>query len=333
MWRTRLCDLLGIEYPIIEGGLGIPGNGELAAAISNAGALGQIGFNPGDEPPEKQGENLRKHIRICKSLTKKPFGVNVALVMVGPERERSESSLDIIIEERVPVVSVSGGSPNIATKKLHAAGIKVIHMALNVQHARSAEAAGVDAVIASGFDAGGLLGPDEIPTLVLVPLVAEAVKIPVIAAGGIADARGFLAALALGADGIQMGTRFLATSECFVHPAYKKAIVEAGPTDTVVTRRNTFPMPRVRSLRNALTIKLAELDRKGAPPEEIRAAMAARAATAAEMHGDMKDGDPICGISAALVKEILPAGEVVRRIIADAQASLDRCNAIASGKR
>ncbi|MBI4304610.1 MAG: nitronate monooxygenase [Chloroflexi bacterium] len=323
MWRTRVCDLLGIEYPILEGGMSIPGNGELAAAVSNAGGLGMVGSNPGWSPPDKQLENLKKHIRIARSLTSKPFGVNITIAI---HEERVRQIIDLATEEKVAVIVTSGGDPRRFAEQIKASGARFLHVALNVKQAQRAESAGADIVIASGVDAGGLLGADEIPAFVLVPLVVDAVKVPVVAAGGIGDARGFVAALALGAQGIQMGTRFMATQECHAHQNFKEAITKAGDTDTLVTRRN-LPI-RARSLKTDFTKQLAEMDRKGCSAEEMTAFMAPGRVREGIILGDLVTGDPMCGTIAAMIKDIPPAAEVVKRIIDGAEAILNRCNSL-----
>jgi len=322
MWRTRVCELLGIEYPILEGGMSIPGNGQLAAAVSYVGALGMVGWNPGWSLPDEHLGNLRKHIRTARSLTDKPFGVNIPLA-VGSENT-VKASLDLAIDERVPVVVTSGGDPKLFTEYVKVGGAKVLHVVLNVRQAQRAESAGVDAIIASGVEAGGLLGPDETSTLVLVPAVVDAVKLPVVAAGGIADARGFIAALALGAEGIQMGTRFLATEECHAHQNFKEAIVKAGDRDTVVTRRR-LPV-RARSLKSAFVKHLEDMDREGRSVEEIVAFLGPGRTTEGIMLGDVEEGDLLCGAIAALIHDIPTAGQVVRRIVDDATAVMNRCN-------
>ena len=222
MWKTRVTELLGIEYPIIQGGLSMAGNGELAAAVSNAGGLGMIGSNPGWVPAEQRKENLRHHIRTAKALTSKPFGVNFTLFTL---RDVAEQQMDVAIEEGVKVAVSSGGNPRLFTRKLKDAGLLVMQVVGNQRQAKTAEEAGVDIIIAEGYEAGGNNFPDELTTMVLIPYIVDAVNVPVVAAGGIADSRAFMAALALGAQAVQMGTAFIPTKECHVHQAYKEAIV------------------------------------------------------------------------------------------------------------
>ena len=182
-WNTRICGLLGIEHPILEGAIGILANGELAGAVSEAGALGVIGWNPGWTPPEHHLDNLRRHIRAAKAITTKPFGVNIPLMLPPALARRPVEVLELCAEEQVKVLVTSGGSPVLLTRQAKEAGFKVLHVVLNTEMARKAEAAGVDSVIATGYEAGGVVGADELTTLVLVPLVVSAVKIPVVGAG------------------------------------------------------------------------------------------------------------------------------------------------------
>ncbi|HIE17391.1 MAG TPA: nitronate monooxygenase, partial [Dehalococcoidia bacterium] len=224
MKRTRLCDLLDIEYPIIQGGMVWIANAELAAAVSNAGGLGLISPTASMNRTGDQVENLRKQIAIARGLTQKPFGINLP-ILNNPQIEELVST---VIDAGVKVVVTAAGSPALYTNRFKEAGIKVLHVIAGVRHAQSAERRGVDAVIAEGYEAGGHNGLDELTTFTLVPQVVDAVTIPVVAAGGIADARGVVAALALGADGVQMGTRFVATHECAAHQNFKEAIVKAS---------------------------------------------------------------------------------------------------------
>jgi enoyl-[acyl-carrier protein] reductase II len=229
--RTRVCEIFGIQYPIIQGALQGLSYAELAAAVSNAGALGMISG-------VLSQEKLRQEIRKAKSLTTKPFGVNVPIMLL---RDRAREIIDVIIEEKVDVVATAAGSPEAYTKYLKAAKLVVMHVVSSVTHAQKAEASGVDAVVVSGIEAGGFLSYDELTTFVLIPQVMDCIKVPVIAAGGIADARGLVAAFALGAEGIQMGTRFMATRECPANSDFKKAIIKATDTATEVRNRGQQP--------------------------------------------------------------------------------------------
>lgn len=308
MKKTRVCDLLGIEYPIIQGGMTWIANAELAAAVSNAGALGIISPNAEMRLDDDITANLRSQIRKAKNLTDKPFGINLPILMPG-----IEELIDALIEEGVKIVTTSAGNPAIHTPRLKEAGVKVLHVVASVRHAKGAERNGVDAVIAEGYEAGGHNGLDELATFVLVPQVVDAVSIPVVAAGGIADARGFVAALALGAEGIQMGTRFVATHECVAHQSFKEAILKATDTGTVTTGRKIGP---TRGLKNELTAKLQEMESRGASAEELFAFIdTGSRSRMGEFEGELQEGEAYCGAIAGMIKEIVSAGDVVRSIV------------------
>jgi len=241
--RTRFTELLGIRYPIVQASMAWITDAVLAAAVSEAGGLGTIGPNAGcttvTADVGETGERLRDQIRRCKELTDRPFAVNFVVGVVGWDRDYSDRCLEVGIEEGVPVAVVSQGSPQVYTPRLKEAGVKVIHVGSTVRHVQKAEEAGVDAVIVSGTEGGGHSGFDQMTTLCLVPQATDAVKIPVIAGGGIVDARGLVAALALGADGVYMGTRFMATEECPTHPNVKQAILGAMDTSTMAIRHGS----------------------------------------------------------------------------------------------
>jgi len=307
MKRTRICDLLGIEYPIIQGGMTWVANAELAAAVSAAGALGLISPNAGMALDGDLVEHLRSQIRKAKNLTNKPFGVNLPIQTL-----EVKDLIGVIVEEGVKVVTVSAGSPALYTAIFKEAGVKVLHVVASVRHAKSAERHGVDAVIAEGYEAGGHNGADELPTMILVPQVVDAVSIPVVAAGGIADARGLVAALALGAEGVQMGTRFVATRECIAHPNFKNAIIKASDTGTAITGRKLGP---ARILKGEFASKMLELEGRGATPEELLAFIGTGRARTGQLDGDLVEGEAYCGAIAGMVKEIVSAGDVVRDLV------------------
>ena len=319
MWKTRICELLGIEYPILQGGMTMSGNPELAAAVSNSGALGMLGANSGYVPVDQREQNLRNCIRKARSLTDKPFGVNITIFEMEALAGRL---IEAALEEGVKVFACSGGSPSLFTREIKDGGATAIHVGGNVKQAKKAEAAGVDIVVAEGYEAGGVNSPDELTTFVLVPYVADAVKIPVVAAGGIADARGFVAALALGAEGVQMGSCFVATEECHVHKNYKEAILAAKDTDTIVTRRVLGL--RMRSLKNEFTNRLAEMDQRGAA-EEVKIFVGTGGTRRGQLLGDTVNGDMGIGQVAGMIRKIIPAAEVLRRIFGDADTVLKRC--------
>ena len=316
MKTTRLCELLGIEYPIIQGAMNWVANGELAAAVSEAGGLGIITASAGWDGESDRMDNLRRQIGAAKERTKKPFGVNITV-----SDPQAQETIKLTIEEGVPIVTTSAGNPATLTSTLKEQRIKVLHVVASCRHALGAERAGVDAVIAEGFEAGGHNGVDELTTFVLVPQIADAVKIPVVAAGGIADARGLVAALALGAEGIQMGTRFVATIECCAHPAFKQAVLEALDTSTVITGRKIGP---TRAIKNAFTDKMMEMEAAGASADQLLEYIGLGRSPAGQLKGDLAQGELYCGSIAGSITEVLSAGEVVRRIVAEADAIIAR---------
>ncbi len=316
MRKTRICELLGIEYPIIQGAMNWVANGELAAAVSEAGGLGIIGRNAAWNGKGDWLENLRKQIRTAKERTSKPFGVN--LIVLDP---RAHEAVELVAAEKVPVVSTSAGNPAVHTSRLKDKGVKVLHVVASCRHAVGAEKAGVDAVVAEGYEAGGHNGMDELPTFVLVPQVVDAVKVPVVAAGGIAAARGFVAALTLGAEGVQMGTRFIATTECCANSAFKQAVLDALDTSTIITGRSIGP---TRGIKNAFTTKLTEMEFSGAKPSELEEFIGLGRSPAGQLKGDLEQGELYCGAIAGMVKEIVSAGEVVRSIVEGADSLVAR---------
>ena len=307
MKRTRICYLLKIDYPILQGGMLWLATAELAAAVSNAGALGMISPYAGMEKHGDPLENLRFQIATARKLTKKPFGINIPL-----DLEQSGMLIDVILKEKINIVVTAAGDPHHYTDVLRKEGIKVLHVVSTVKQAQSAESCKVDAVIVEGVEAGAHLGFDEIPLFSLIPQVADVVSIPVVAAGGIADARGVVAALALGAEGVQLGTRFVAVRENIAHSKYKQAILNAGDTDTAITCRKLLP---TRSLKTEFTRRLLELEESGASAGDIREFLGYSRARTGQIEGDLENGEAYSGASAGLVKEVLPADEVVLRLI------------------
>lgn len=294
--KSKLCTLLGIEYPVIQGGMAWVATAELAAAVSNGGGLGLIaaGGAPGDV--------VRAQIRKARELTDKPFGVNVMLMSPF-----AEEVMQVVLEEKPAVAATGAGNPAKYIPDLKAAGIKVLPVVPSVALAKKMEKSGADAIIAEGTEAGGHIG--ELTTMVLVPQVKEAVSVPVVAAGGIADARGTAAALALGADGIQVGTRFICSTECLAHDNYKQAVLKAKDRDAVVTgRSNGAP---VRALKNKLTKEYERLEKEGASFAEIEALGVGGLRRAFE-DGDVEMGSLMAGQSAAMVHEIQPCAEIIQ---------------------
>jgi enoyl-[acyl-carrier protein] reductase II len=330
MIKTRVTELLGIETPILEGGMAIAGNGELAAAVSNGGGLGVVSSNPGWSKQSERTENVRAHLRRAKALTDKPLCANISLQLIGKNPERH---LDMLVEEGVKIVVTSGGSPGVLSQKAKDLGLTVMHVVANVRQARRSEDSGVDIVICEGYEAGGIEGADEITSMVLIPSVVEAVSVPVVGAGGIGNGRGMVAALALGAEGIQMGSAFLATRECHVHQNFKQAIVEADDTGTVMIQRMIGRLSRV--IKTPRALQFQDMDKRGAA-SEMQEFMAATPSDSnmegaptmdaqwhGQMGGDMENGEAAAGQSIAFVQEIKSASDVVRDITAEAEALLD----------
>jgi enoyl-[acyl-carrier protein] reductase II len=280
---------------------------ELAAAVSNAGGLGVISSYAGMEADGDPLQNLHSQINRTRKLTEKPFGVNIPLDLPA-----SGLLLDVLLQESVKIVVTAAGNPGLYTGLLHSAGIRVAHVISSVSQARIAESCNVDAIIAEGAEAGGRIGHNELSLFSLLPQVAEAVSIPVIAAGGIVDGRGLAAAFALGADGVQLGTRFVAVEECGAHRNYKQAIVDAGDSDTLVTRRMLVP---TRSLKCDFSRELAAMETSGASAESIQTHVGRGRARKAQIEGKLTNGDAYAGSSAGLIKEILPASAVIENLI------------------
>ncbi len=308
--KTRLCELLGIEYPIIQGGMAWVATAELAAAVSNGGGIGLIAA--GNAPADA----VREQIRKAKSLTDKPFGVNV--MMMSPF---VEEVMRVIIEEKPAAVATGAGNPAKYIPALKEAGIKVMPVIASVAMAVKMEKSGADAVIAEGTEAGGHIG--ELTTMVLVPQAAEAVSIPVVAAGGVADSRGVVAAFALGADGVQVGTRFICSTECLAHDNYKQAVLKAKDRDAVVTGRSTGAP--VRALKNKLTREYDKLEKAGASFEEIERLGVGGLRRAFE-EGDVQTGSLMAGQSAAMVHEIKPCADIIRDYFTGTEAVINEIN-------
>lgn len=312
MKKTRLCDLLNIEYPIIQGGMIWIANAELAAAVSNSGGLGLISANAGMSPNDDEVVRLRQQVKTARSLTSKPFGVNLPI-----NNTQAEALVAAIIDEKVKVVVTAAGNPALYTSRFKEAGITVLHVVASVRHAQGAEKRGVDGVIAEGYEAGGHNGLDELTTFTLVPQVVDAVSVPVVAAGGIADARGVVAALALGADGVQMGTRFVATHECIAHSNFKEAIIKANDVATIITGRKLGP---VRILKNEVAARLLEMEAAGASVDDLEAFIGAGRARTGQFDGDLVNGQGYCGAIAGMIKEVKSAAEIISNIVDDYEA-------------
>jgi enoyl-[acyl-carrier protein] reductase II len=302
-----IYDLLGIDYPIIQGGMAWLGTAELVSAVSNAGGLGTIGS--GDAPTEW----LREQIRKTRERTDKPFAVNI--MMMSPFLT---DNLKLVVEEKVGIITFGGGNPGGCIAGLKEAGIKVMPVVSSVALARRLERLGADIVIAEGMESGGHVG--ETTTMALVPQVAGSVKIPVVAAGGIADGRGLAAALALGAQGVQMGTRFICSEECIAHPKFKEQIIHAGDRATVVTGVATGHP--VRCLENKLTYKFAAMEKAGASKEELEELGKGKLCQGV-MQGDVEEGSLMAGQIAGLIQDIKPVKDIILDIMAEAEQAIN----------
>lgn len=304
--KTELTELLGIEYPIIQGGMAWVAEYHLAAAVSEAGGLGLIGA------ANAPADWVRDQVRQVKKLTDKPFGVNIMLMS-----PYADEVAKVIVEEGVPVVTTGAGDPEKYMKMWKDAGVKIIPVVASVALARRMERCGADAVVAEGTESGGHIG--ETTTLVLVPQVVDAVSIPVIAAGGIADGRGIAAAFMLGAKGVQMGTHFVATEECHVHQNYKDMILKAKDIDTRVTGRTTGHP--VRALRNQMTKEYLKKEAEGASFEELEQ-LTLGGLRRAVVDGDVKTGSVMSGQSAGLVKEQMTCAQLIQKLVNETDALL-----------
>ena len=308
MLKTAICDLFGIEYPIIQGGMAHVATAELVSAVSNAGGLGILGAGA-SEP-----DWLRAQIRQTRGLTDKPFGVNVLLISPF-----AKQVIEVVLEEKVAVVTTGAGNPGPYIPGFKEAGIKVMPVVASVALARRLERAGVDAFIAEGMESGGEIG--QITTMALVPQVVDKVKMPVVAAGGFADGRGLVAALALGAQGIQMGTRFVCSEECIAHPDYKQAIVDASDRSTIISGQSTgYPM---RSLENKLTREFMEKEKSGVSVEEIMEFGVGKVRLGL-IEGDTKGGTLLAGQISGMIREIKPVKVIIEEIMAEAEAIISR---------
>ncbi|QYJ67886.1 NAD(P)H-dependent flavin oxidoreductase [Flavobacterium litorale] len=300
---NRITQLFGIEYPIIQAGMIWASGYKLASAVSNAGGLGLIGA--GSMYPDV----LREHIQKCKKATNKPFGVNVPMLYPN-----IEEIMDIIVKEGVKIVFTSAGNPKTWTPFLKEHGITVVHVVSSVKFALKSQDAGVDAVVAEGFEAGGHNGREETTTFTLIPMVKEQLQIPLIAAGGIATGRGMLAAMVLGADGVQIGSRFAASVESSSHDNFKKAIVDAKDGDTQVTLKELAP---VRLIKNKFFNDVMELYTKAPTVDDLKTLLGRARAKKGMFEGDLEEGELEIGQIAGLIHEIKPAAEILEEIVTD----------------
>ncbi len=299
--KNRVTELFSIKYPIIQGGMIWNSGWRLASAVSNAGGLGLIGA--GSMYPQV----LNEHIEKCKAATDKPFGVNVPLLYPN-----IEEIIALILKHRVPIVFTSAGNPATHTSRLKKAGITVAHVVSSTKFAKKAEAAGVDAIVAEGFEAGGHNGREESTTLTLIPSVRRATDLPLIAAGGIATGQAMLATMILGADGVQMGSRFVASEESSGHQLFKELVVKAGEGATELTLKELTP---VRLLKNKFYEDLQKLYESGASVDELRAHLGRARAKRGMFEGDLEEGELEIGQIASIIDEIKPAASIIEDII------------------
>lgn len=307
-FSNRITRLFNIQFPIIQGGMIWASGWRLASAVSNSGGLGLLGA--GSMYPEV----LREHIQQCKKATNKPFGVNLPLLY--PDMDKL---IEIILEEKVKIVFTSAGNPATWTSRLKEHGITVVHVVSSSKFAKKAEAAGCDAIVAEGFEAGGHNGREETTTMVLIPSVVQAVKIPVIAAGGIGNGRQMMAAMVLGAEGVQMGSRFVASEEASSHLNFKERVVSSQEGDTHLSLKKLTP---VRLLRNAFYEQVKEAEARGANEEELRALLGRGRAKKGMFEGDLEQGELEIGQVSTLFKDILPAGQIVQNTWDEFQQAL-----------
>lgn len=300
MQNNRVTQLLHIKFPIIQAGMIWTSGWRLASAVSNAGAFGIIGAG------SMQSQVLDEHIKKCKAATDQPFGVNLPLLYTDIDRQ-----IEVILKNKVDVVVTSAGNPATYTSVFKREGIKVIHVVSSSRFAQKAQKAGCDAIIAEGFEAGGHNGREETTTMVLIPLVCAAVNIPVIAAGGIATGRQMLASMVLGAEGVQVGSRFVASDEASSHLNFKNEVVHSGEGDTIVTLKELTP---VRMMKNHFYEEIEEAIQNHAPVNELQNILGKGRAKKGMFEGDIEEGELEIGEVSALIKEIKPAAEIVKEI-------------------
>lgn len=311
MVRTRFCDVFGVDYPIVQGGMQWVGRAELVAAVANAGALGFITALTQPSP-----EDLAKEIARCREMTDKPFGVNLTILPSINPPPYAEYR-DAIVESGITVVETAGSNPADHLPVFHAAGVKVLHKCTSVRHAVKAQKLGVDGISIDGFECAGHPGEDDVPGLVLIPAAAEQITIPMVASGGFGDGRGLVAALALGADGINMGTRFMATVESPVHDNVKRRLVEASERDTELIFRSLHNTARVAT--NAVSTEVVSILNKGGKFEDVRDLVAGARGRKVFETGDVDLGIWTAGVVQGLIRDIPTVSELIGRIVSEAK--------------
>jgi len=308
MFNNRVTRLFKIDYPIVQAGMIWASGWKLASAVSNAGGLGLIGS--GSMYPDV----LREHVRKCRQATSRPFGVNIPLLYPDIDKH-----IEVVIEEKVPIIFTSAGNPRTWTNVLKQNGSIVVHVVSSSRFALKAEEAGCDAVVAEGFEAGGHNGREETTSMILVPAVCRAVKIPVISAGGIATGRQMFAAMVLGAEGVQIGSRFVASEEASSHSKFKEAVVSAREGDTALTLKQLTP---VRLIRNKFYSEVQDAEWRGATTDELKALLGRARAKKGIFEGDLDEGELEIGQVSSLLDSILPAAEIVKKVWAEFTSAL-----------
>jgi NAD(P)H-dependent flavin oxidoreductase YrpB (nitropropane dioxygenase family) len=309
MFKTKLTELLGVKYPIIGGAMAYLSGGRLAAAVSNAGGFGLI------SAVTFSREELQNEIRLCRKLTKKPFGVNIALIHRDPRK--IEQDMDVVIEEGVRVIETAALNPEQFVERLKKKGVTVLHKCAAVRHAQTAERIGVDAVTLVGYDAAGHTGLDDLPLSIMIPQAVDSLKIPVVAAGGVGDGRGFVAALALGASGVQIGTRLMASKDCPACAKFKDWLVQTEATDTVHVERSMNRAYRVR--RNEAAEKVLEMEKRGADIFELLTYIGGEALQKVLFEGEVDAGVVACGPVAGLIKDVPSVKQIIDRMVKQGQ--------------
>lgn len=308
--QNRITETFGIKYPIVQGGMIWNSGWRLASAVSNAGGLGLIGA--GSMYPEV----LLEHIKKCKEATDKPFGVNIPMLYPN-----IEEIIEIVIKEKVPIVFTSAGNPKTYTAKLQSHGIKVAHVVSSVKFALKAQEAGVDAIVAEGFEAGGHNGREETTTLTLIPMVAKVLDVPLLAAGGIATGQAMLATMVLGADGVQVGSRFVASEESSAHEAFKQHVVESEEGETILTLKELAP---VRLMRNKFYEEVEALYKQSPTREQLIELLGRARAKRGMFEGDLEQGELEIGQVSSQLDSILPAGKIVENMMKEFQQAKER---------
>jgi enoyl-[acyl-carrier protein] reductase II len=304
---NKICELFNLKYPIIQAGMVWCSGWKLASAVSDAGGLGLIGSGSMDP------DLLREHIRDCKKATDRPFGVNVPLIY-----RHAEENIKVILNEGIDIVFTSAGNPARFTPSLKRDGIKVAHVIANKKFALKSIEAGVDALVCEGFEAGGHNGIEETTTMVLVPLIRKITELPLIAAGGIADGRSMLASMALGADGVQVGSRFAASVESSASDEFKRIIIEAGDGDTILAMKKLVP---VRMLKNKFYQQVKEMEDKGSSKEELRELLGSGRSRRGMFEGDLEEGELEIGQVSSIIDAVLPAKEIIKNILAEFESA------------